>query len=370
MNVVITKEKLKEGVDAAFRLNIKHESLPILKNVLIQAEKGVISLIATNLEIALTYTLAGKVIENGKITVPGQLLSQLVGSIQQERLNLSAKGTQLEISTDNYSAKVQGMEAEDFPIVPRIKNDSEFLSFSGEILKSAFEKVISATQFSDLRPELNGVLFTFGLDSVTLAGTDSFRLAEKKIQEQFFTFQGNKEFQLLVPLRTIHEIMRIVSDKDEVKMYHDENQILFATDKWKLISRLLEGTFPDYHTVVPKGFDAELELQKEEFMNAVKTVSVFGTKHQEIYIRKGEQKKMIEIFSRDEALGENTYLVPAVVKGDLKETSFSWRYLLDGLLSLEGKEIFFGINEDNKPALLRSPNDKSFFYLLMPIVKR
>lgn len=370
MNIVIIKENLKNGLDAVSRVSTQKESLPILRNVLIRAEKESIVLIATNLEIAITYTIPGKIIEHGSFTVPAQFLFQLIATIPQERLNLFVKDSFLEIMAENYHARIQGTPAEDFPIIPKVKNAAEYFVFSGDIIKHALEKVVVASQYSELRPELNSVLCTFSLDIITFVATDSFRLAEKKLTEQYFTSNYKKEFQFLIPLKTAHEVIKIISEKDEIKIFHDENQVLFSGGTWMFISRLVDGVFPDYQSVIPKEFDAKIIIRKDEFINAIKATSVFGARTQEIHILHGKQKNVIEIFSHDDVLGENTYLVPAKVEGELKNTSFNWKYLIDGIRMCEGEEILFKINSENRPAIVSSPKDTSFFYLVMPIVKR
>lgn len=369
MNIICIKEKLKEGVDAASRASGDHPTLSILKNILIEATKDKIKITGTNLEIGVQCQVAGKVVEPGSITVPAGLFSQLINSLNQERITLSSKGDSLEVVTDSYQAKVQGVPAEEFPLIPKLQTPHQSIEISGDVLKEALDKTLSATQFSELRPELNAIYLQFFMDKLVLVATDSFRLAEKTLNDSEFTSDAEKEFKALVPLKTAQELIRLLKTGGMIKISKDEHQILFQTGEAELISRLVDGNFPDYQAIIPKEFQAELTIDREEFINAIKSTSVFGSSVPEIALSPAEKGKGLQIFARDEKLGENKYLLPAKVQGEFKETSFNWKYLLDGLRSLDAKEVILGLNEDNKPAILKTPGESSYFYIVMPILK-
>lgn len=346
----------------------EHQNLPILRNVLISSGDNQISLTGTNLEIAIRYKVVGKVNQNGSVTVPASTLLNIINNIPTERINLEVKNGILEVKTDNYSAKIQTLPAEDFPLIPQIKNTEENISLETSVLKEALEQVVIATQFSELRAELNSVALILPTDSMILAATDSFRLAEKTLVSHQFKSTFNREISAIIPLKTIQELLRVIKDNQEISIYLDQNQILFKTEQFEFISRLLEGTFPDYKKVIPESYDAEAVLKKDEFMNAIKLTGVFSSKITEIKTR-FINKKGVEIFSADESIGENSYLLPAKTKGEGEEVGFNWRYLSDGLKVVPGEEVVFGINKDNRPAVLRGINDPSYFYILMPILK-
>lgn len=369
MKIVVIKNNLKEGLSAVERAAGANPNLPILKNVLFRAEGSKLTLTATDLEVATMFSVSGKVIEQGSLTVPIGVLSTLINAIPNDRLNLEATKDTLEVKTDNYQATVKGASSEDFPIIPKIKNSSEYLEIESGVLKDALEQVIVAAQFSDLRPELNSVFFNFSLDDLKIAATDSFRLAEKTLGKSQFKTTGESPFTLLLPLRSGQELLRLLKDEGSVRMFRDDNQVLFKTDQAEFFSRVMEGNFPDYRAVIPQKFDAELSLSRQEFLNALKLAGIFSSRTSEIKARILENKKALEIFSADQSVGENSYMLAAKLKGGAKEMGFNWRYLSDGLKALAAEEVFFGMNDDNKPAVLKSPNDASYFYLLMPMLK-
>ena len=369
MKFIAIRTNIKDAISTIEKAVGENTNLPILKNILIEAENNTITFSATNLEIAITHCVAGKVIENGKITVPLGLFSSLIGNIQSDRLNFEKKENNLEIATDNYNAVINGMPADDFPITPKIKNTEGYIEIKSITLKEAIQQVTVASQYSDLRPELNSVLFNFSLESLILASTDGFRLAERSIAANLFTAKKKEPFKMLVPLRTSLEVARIMRDEEIVRIYQDENQVLFKTDQTEIISRLVEGSFPDYSAIVPQEFAAEIVVDRNEFLNAIKLAGVFGQKNSEVKIKIHQNKKAIEINSADQALGENNHILPAKIKGDIPEVFFNWRYLSDPMKSIKMEEVFLGLQDDAGPALIRSVSDISYFYVLKPILK-
>jgi DNA polymerase-3 subunit beta len=369
MKFVAIRSNIKEAISLIERASGENSNLPILKNVLIETGSDGISFTATNLELAITCHVSGKVIESGKITIPLSLFSNLITNIQSDRLNFDQKGNALEVKTDNYNATLQGLPAVDFPITPKIKDSAEYVEIKGTILKEAIQQAAVASQFSDLRPELNAILVEFSLDSLKLAATDGFRLAERSLPQNLFTAKNAEPFRLLIPLKTSQEILRMSRDEELIKIFHDENQVLVKSDRAELISRLAEGNFPDYSQIIPKKFVTEVVVDREEFANAIKLAGVFGQKTSELKISVHPNKKAIEVSSADQALGENSYLLPAKIKGEGMEVFFNWRYLADPIKTMRAEELFMGFQEENNPALFRPMGDSSYFYILRPILK-
>jgi len=344
-------------------------NLPILKNILIKNEDNKISFSATNLELAVTCWAPGKIIESGSLTAPLNTFSNIINNLTTERINLENKNYNLLIKTDNYEATIQGLNPEDFPIIPKINQDSSFIKINSKIFKTALLKIINSIQYSEIRPEINGCLFSYQVDYLKLTGTDSFRLAEKIIPVDQFKSSFEEPFDVIIPLKTIQEVLRIIPDNNELSIFISQNQILFKTEEREIISRLIDGKFPDYQSIIPQELKTEIVINKNELVSALKLTSVFSGRVNEIKLKTGENKKFLEIFSADSSLGENQYLLPAKITGQDISISFNCRYVLDGLKSMDDKEIILGLNNDNQPAVIKSPADKNWFYIVMPINK-
>lgn len=368
MKFIIIKSNIKDGLSIVERAVTENQNLPILRNILIEADNNKIKITATNLEIAINCFIPGKVIENGKITAPASTLLGIINNLQSERLNFESKNNNLIIKTDNYEANIQSLPTSEFPITPKIKDTSEYIELKEVVLKNALEEVFIAGEFSDLRPELNSILFDYLVDSVKIVATDSFRLSEKTIKKDQFKSNRENKFKITIPLKTASELIKILKKEDVVRIYHDDNQVLFQAPNFSILSRLNEGNFPEYGAIVPKKFGLEITLDRQEFLNALKLTSVFGYKNSEVKIKISDNKKSLEISSADQAVGENKYLLPARINGKGGEIVFNWHYLSEVLKILNSSEVFFGINDENEPALLRPVGDDSYFYILKPII--
>ena len=368
MKVILLKTNLKEGLSAVERGVTESNSLPVLKNILIKTFNNRIRIDSTNLEIGISRFVSGKIIENGSVTVPFHVLLGIVNNLDAERINLETDGNNLLIKTDNYEAKIQGISPEEFPIIPKISNLDYYLEINSDFLKKYISKVITCCQISEIRPEISGIMFDFQMTVLKLAATDSFRLAEASIFSNHFKTNFIRGFKVVVPMKTAQEIMRIFGDNQNITIHVDPNQILFKNEDSELISRLIEGEYPDYDQIVPKELKTELTINKNNFTNALKLVSNFSGRINEIKIKLKDGKKVLDVYSSSQYLGENNYLVPVKSKGeDFSEVKFNWRFLIDGLKTLETDNVLFGINGDSKPSLIKSPEDTSYFYILMPI---
>jgi len=367
MKLVILKNNLKNALDAVSHTVGDNAGLPILKNVLIKADGGLLSLSSTNLETAIIKNVAGKIIEEGSFTLPFSLFNNIIGNIQNEKIDLEKKGSSIKIKTDNYEAVIQGVSADDYPIIPKINNRSECIEIEGNILKEILNQVVTAAQVSELRPEISGVLVDLESSAVKFIATDTFRLAEKTIYESDFKNQFSKGMKVIIPLKPVQEILRVINEKAPIKIFTDGSQILIESDGLELITRVIDGKFPDYIPIIPKNIETEINVDRTELMNALKLASSFSSKNNEVRIRVGTDGKMMEIYSADNALGENKYLLSANISGIPVEVSFNWRYFLDGLKNINSDSVTIGLQGDVKPSIIRPSGDKSFFYIIMPL---
>jgi DNA polymerase-3 subunit beta len=369
MKLIVIRSNLKDALSSLERSSGENQQLPALRNVLLEADHGTLQLTATNLEVAATTKTTAKVIEKGKTTVPLALFISIVSHLQTERVNLELRGASFHIQTDNYEASLQTISAEEFPIIPKIKSKNEYLACPLELLKSSISQITPCAATTDARPELGAVLFAFTLDNLKLIATDSYRLGEKTIPKTQLAHAPKSPLRALVPARAAQELLRALRGEGEVKIYFDENQALFESEETSLITRLIDGTFPDYESLIPKTTTTTAAVDREEFLGAIKLTGSFSSRTSEVRVRIPNNKNHIELLASDQALGENTYILSAKTSGPEKEIGFNTRYLGDGLRTTTGESISLGLTEDTKPALIRSTTDNTFVYLVMPILK-
>lgn len=368
MKLVLFRDNLKNGLVVAEKAVANFTHLPILKNVLIKTMQNKIHLITTNLECAVTKAISGKIIEEGSITVPFSTLYNIVVNTPHDRIHLDDEQGVIMFKTDNYEAKIQATSAEEFPLIPQIENKNHSLEIDPVIFLNALGQVVTAAHVSEIRPEISGVLFDFQLTMLKLVATDSFRLAEKIIPANHFKHTIQTSFKAILPLAAAHELPRIIGKDTPLTIFFDTNQILFKSGDVEFISRLIDGTYPDYEQIIPKDAETDISFDRTHCVNAIKLVSNFSGKTNDVRIAANQEQKVLSIHSLNQFLGENKYLIPARVTGaPCSDIPFNWRYFLDGLKAISEESVVFRVNGSGKPALLKPADDTSYVYIIMPI---
>lgn len=368
MKIIVLKSNFIEALSAVERAVSSSSNLPILKNILLRAEGSRIIAVSTNLEFAVTYTFSGKVITGGEGVIPFSILSSIVKNINSERITLEIKDNTVFITTDNYEATIQSYNSKEYPIIPGMHENSLVIKANSKEFVESLGNVLTATQYSEIRPEISGIFIKNDANSVFLVATDSFRLAEKKLNEAQYDAKLG-DIKSIIPLRTAEEVLRIISNQgdSEVVIEIDTTQILFKTNTVSIVSRLIDGNFPEYKAIIPDNTDTEIVLSRQEFINAIKLTSSFSGKLNDISMTLNEKGKYIELFSSDSSMGQNTYKIPIKTKGGDTTLVFNWRYLLDGIKIFSGEDIVMGINTPEKPVKIKDNKDTSLVYVVMPI---
>lgn len=368
MKLIILKNNLLEGLSSVERSVGDNTNLPILKDVLLKTENNKITITSTDLELAVKYFVPGKIIETGVATVPFSIFNNIIKNLNSERIALEERDKKLFVNTDNYEASIHGQDPKEFPIIPSIQNKKQSIKVNTGVFKEILSNVIVASHYSDIRPEISGVLISYENKRLTLVATDSFRLAEATLGADQAQSSFDK-ISVIVPLKTASELLRIISDEENnvIEIFIDPNQILFRTSTQYIISRLIDGNFPEYQAIIPKQTKTEALVNRQELLSAVNLTKVFSGKASDITIKIGDNKKFLEVYSADSVLGENHYKIPTKLKGDKFSISFNWRYLLDGLKIYKGEEITLGVTAPDRPVVIKSVNEPLLLYVVMPI---
>ena len=373
MNLICFKENLKRNLDNVLRIIKYNSTLPILNNFLLSTEKGMLKISSTDLEIGFTSLIPSKVLKDGSITVPAQLLSQFVNNLPNKNINFEVKDFKLYLNCDNIKASINGLNAEDFPIIPKVKNDS-VLTINSKMFKNSLNYVINSSAISDARPEISSIYIKINPDQIKFIATDSFRLAHKTIfvlsddNKEKIKINFEKSRNIILPLRTAGELLRILGDQnDDVKIIIDQNQILFDLDNTQLISRLVEGNYPDYEAIIPKSSETKCYLSKNDLEESIKLAGCFSSKLNDITMKTNSEKSQMEIFSNNSEYGNHHAKIDSEIKGKDIAIVFNWHYFLDGLKNIDEDELILEFNGDQKPAVIKPAKNADFFYILMPI---
>lgn len=370
MKIICLQENLKKILNITSNIIAKNITLPILSNVLFEAKNGKIKIFSTNLEIGISAAVSGKIEKEGTITVPAKTLTSFVNNLPNKKIEIEVKKNILKVKSENYKANLNGLPADEFPIIPKL-SQKVFHTISNEDLKNALSSVVTMTSLSDSRPEITGILFWADKTGIKIVATDSFRLAEKKLTKGE-GLAGDEELKYIIPQRTIYELIKILSEnlKEKTKITFENNQVLFETGGVQVVSRLIDGSYPDYQQIIPQQTTHLLKADKDELLSAVRLASIFSSKINEVKLTFDLKKKKLFIAGADPDLGTNQSEINIELEKPLNkilEISFNHRYLLDGLNNLSGKKISIGLNSEAAPGILKSVADASYLYLIMPI---
>jgi DNA polymerase-3 subunit beta len=362
MRLQVTQQNLNRALGTVARVANTRNQLPILANVLIKTDKNRLSISATNLDIAISQYIGGKVTEDGSITVPARLMQDFISSLPDGVIELKLEDTKLHIKTDKYQSVVNGVLADDFPVMPAIQS-GEQLQIPSLQLKRALQQVVFAASSDESRPVLTGILLRGEGTQLHLAATDSYRLAEKTLNVPLA-----KPVDLLVPATAMHDLLRILGDiEDTVTITYDEQQVLFQVGDVELVARLLEGKYPDYQKLIPDQFGITAQIKRSELLNVTKVSSLFARESAgSITIEVDETAKQLSVHSVASQLGENTAAANGVITGNGTITLNS-RYLLDGLGAISDDEVVFAFNGKLEPTVVRAAADSDYVHVIMPL---
>jgi len=361
MKLQVTQDNLNRALNAVARVANTRGTLPILANVLIKTSNNRLSISATNLDIAITHYIGAKVTEEGSITVPARLMQDFVSSLPEGVIELDLQETKLHVSTQQYKSVVNGIVADDFPVMPAISSGNTWKT-AGSAFKKALQQVVFAASSDETRPVLTGVLLQTKTGKLYMAATDSYRLAEKQLGA------NKNDIHLLIPASAMQDLLRVLGDgEEEVQITHDEQQVLFQVGDVELVTRLVDGKYPDYKKLIPEKFETKATLKRTDLVNVTKVSSLFARESAgSVTIELNEESKQLSIRSVASQLGENTATAEAKITGTGSITLNS-RYLLDALNALSSDEVVFGFNGKLEPTLLSDPAGDDYKHIIMPL---
>ncbi len=361
MKLQVTQENLSKALNTVARIANTRNTLPILGNVLIKTVNNRLSVSSTNLDIAITHLIGSKVSEEGAITVPARLMQDFVSSLPSGVIDLDLEENKLHISTEKYKSTINGVSAEDFPVMPAISG-GESWQIPAATLKKGLQQVVFAASSDEARPVLTGVYIHTYEDNLYIVATDSYRLAEASLQK------SKAKSSILVPGTAMQDVLRVLGDDEElVTVTHDDQQVLFNIGEIELVSRLIEGNYPDYRKLIPANFGVSAGLSKAEFTNITKVSSLFARESAgSITVKVDEAGNQVSIRSVASQLGENTASANAEVRGG-GEVTLNSRFLLDALHAFGGDNVTFSFNGKLDPCLLSSDGDNGYRHIVMPL---
>jgi DNA polymerase-3 subunit beta len=378
MKLECLQENLAEGLTVVGRVVPTKSTLPVLSNVLVAAARGELQLAATNLEMAVAHRVPATVEREGQITLPARLLGDYVALLdhgQKLRLELQAKTRKVHLACGRYEANIAGIDAEDFPPIPRVSGGASF-AMDAVALKEAIGQVVFAAAPDDTRPVLAGVLVRLSQGTLTLAAADGFRLAVRSVELS----APGPDLQMIVPARALTEVARLLPTEEgeqvTVSSTANQNQVLFAFGKTEVTSRLIEGQFPDYQRIIPSEAKTQVVLSTGDFLRATRAATVFARDNSNIVRlectppREGAEVALgrVLVKSTSAEMGDNEGHLDASIQGEETQIAFNGKYLRDALEVIDSQQVALHITGPSSPGILRPVGEPDgYLHVIMPM---
>ncbi len=375
MKITCKQQDLSRGLSAVSHAVSGRSTLPILANILLATDHGRLKLSATNLEIGINCWVEAQIEEEGTTTVPAKLITEFVNSLPPAsvEMTLAEETNTLNIKGQRSSANIKGMDASEFPQIPSNEGGEPPVLLEAAQLKEMIDEVAFAAAEDDSRPVLTGVLVQVSDEKLTFAAADAFRLA---VRVADLPGDGHPRGDILIPARTLTELARILPAEGQVEMIVTPNrsQVLFHTPTLDLVSRLIEGSFPNFRQIIPKESTTRAVVETKEFAAAVKSASLFARDSSNIARVKinpagedGQGTGELTIEATAEDLGDNVSTVNAAVDGPELQIIFNVKYLADVLNTISTQEVALEASSATKPGVLRPAGPNDCTYVIMPM---
>jgi DNA polymerase-3 subunit beta len=336
-------------------------------------ESSRLKLAATNLEMAISCWIGAKVEDEGSITVPARLLSDFIGSLPADKvnINLSPQTKTLGMKCARFEARISGVDAKDFPPIPKVEAGIT-TKVEVEALRQGISQVVFAAATEESRPVLTGVDAKFEGKSVTLAAADGFRLAVYKMP---LAEAVSKTTEVIIPARTLAELNRLIAEQEEpveITVNPDKGQALFKLKNIELVSQLIQGTFPNYAQLIPQSHTTKATIGVADFLRATKTASIFardGSGIIRLVVTPGAEASpgKVVVSARSEEIGDDVGEIDAVVEGEESKIAFNGKYLTDVLGVLHETQVALETTSPSSPGVIRPVGSENYLHVVMPM---
>ncbi len=373
MKVSCLQENLARGLSLVARAVATRSTLPVLGNVLLATDHGRLRLSATNLELGISCWIGAKVDDDGAITVPARTFVDLVNTLPNDTvsMDLAVRTLTLNVRCGAFNNDIKCIDAQDFPPFPSVEADSG-LTLNVEDLRQMIGQVVLAASTDDARPVLTGVLIEITGDTMTLAAADGFRLSVRSAQ------LGEKvsgTTKAIIPARALAELGRILSDGEEtvtMTLPPDRGQVIFRSKNVELVSQLIDGTFPDYRSIIPTSYTTRSVMSTNALLKACKAADIFAREaahSARLHISPGSQLEpgKVEITATAAETGSNETVVDATVDGGAVEIAFNVRFLVEVLNVIDTPNVALETSSTSSPGVIKPVGREDFLHVVMPM---
>ncbi len=361
MKIKVAKQALLSGLQTVQNVVGGRSTIPILSNVMISAEKSELWLTTTDLDVTIRARVEAEVIKPGGTTLPVRRLSSIVRELPEQpvEINVDDKDTATVECTSSYY-RIMGLSVDEFPPLPKPESKYTYHLDQG-VFREMMKKTAYAASTDETRHVLNGVLLSFRAGKLTVVATDGRRLA---FVEHEVEVPKEAEIDMILPNKTVAELMHVLKDEGELHVYGRENQIMFEMKDSLVASKLVEGTYPNYRQVIPAQSDERITISRESLLTALRRVAlVTSDKSNAMKLTFGKNKVVVSMTTPD--VGEARETVPIKYSGKDLTVAFNPEFMMDPLRHLANDEVYLELTDELSPGLIKC--DIPFLYVLMPM---
>jgi DNA polymerase-3 subunit beta len=363
MKILCTQENIRTGLSQVSRIITPSSTLPILNNVLLKTENGGLVLMGTNLEVGVKTFVRCKVEAEGAVCVNVKTLAELISTMPAAPVTLSLENGELVVATDHYSTKLKALPADDYPTLPEV-TAGQVVTVESVVMKRLFDEVAFAASTSTTQPEISGLYLEVKDREIVAAATDRYRLAEAKIDQ----IKHEQDATVIIPPKAVIELSRLLQGATgQVAMYLTENQIGLVVGETSLVSRLIDGQYPDYRQIIPSTSATQIIVNRADLTSALRTSGIFSKGMGSVTLNFDAEKEQITIAAASQDIGDAVITVPCQINGDSGQVILNYRYILDVLQVLTETVLHIEISGDSAPVVIRPSDRVNYLYLVMPI---
>ena len=360
MELTIDKKDLQNILKKAIAATEKKSALPILSNFLLEAKDDKLTVQATDLEVHVAVSVIAKVENEGKACVNAKRLTEIARLLPENQVYIKLEYNSLKIKSGKTKYSLPTAPPEDFPGLYPFPEENAFV-VSGDELLNSIQKTIYATSKEESTFSLQGVKYKSYDSKIDSVATDGHRLALYRLDKN-----GNGEIDSIIPPKALNELRKLLTGVEDVEIASSQQYVFFRTKEWILMSRLLEGIFPDYTNVIPQEFSIEIKLNKKEFLEAVKRVSaVVEGDLKPVKLTLTENKLTLRAFSPE--FGEAIDEIDIQYEGEEFSIGFNARYLIDAVDVIDEEEIFIKFTTPNSQTMIVPSENENYLAIIMPM---
>lgn len=363
MKVICARKDLHEGVQTAGRAVSPRTSLPILSHLLIKAEEDKLRIAATDLEIGMECVVDARVLEPGSLTAPAKVITEILAALPDTDVALSvdeSSTVSLKCGTSDFS--ILGLPPEEFPMLPEVREEVKF-TIENDVVREGIAKTSFAISADESRAILTGILMQVNGDTLKLVATDTHRLCVFECH----VADSEGAQNAIVPGRALTELSRIVPEGDStVSVGISQSQVMFRIGDTVLVSRLIEGQFPNFERVIPQEHTKKLTIPTEQFLQSMKRVAIVARENEHRTTVQTQDGTLV-LTAESGNVGSAHEEVEVLKEGDDLKMAFSARYLLDMLSVIDVEAIEAEFSGEASPVAIRPQGQDNYVYVLMPM---